>query len=471
MFILSSTAENIVCTTKDARHFLRDAALLPLNAVFPAEVKKINNYIEETMDSSGRLSALSLLVHLSPATGEPLSMHVNNRESQIRSMNETSKIDVLKDGKQVTVNVNFLDDLLQDKKMNAVVAAGSNPVHVFAAAADHHRWVPTDALFPDLLDTYLQSWMLVEYQTNNEIIPKQKLVLISELLRDVRVKDINQLHYLLNIPHFFKETTVPVGYGSQSVVFSKYIFEKLKQMPLHDYRLMRSYVHNDLGIPLFNENDYVPIHEQWTKLSYFLQMCSPVCLSPIEGGHRTWQMIKFFTGAEFNNKSPQPFKPLHRKSNHTDILPAKKINVHGLAMTSYICSFWQRFDKTNLLGSKDAGELQLQSKWFQQSQDVGCRDTNDNLLVKVLQKLDDLFNKNAEEQFTTTKFFQKAEKSFKKLDERMQLAYPVILECVKTISPAKKEWERLTVEERSKYETVKVPWKSVAFFKHFTSLS
>ena len=58
-------------------------------------------------------------------------------------------------------------------------------------------------------------------------------------------------------------------------------------------------------------------------------------------------MIKFFTGADFTNKSPQPFKPLHRIGNHTDILPAAKINPHGLAMTRYNYSFWQRFDKSD----------------------------------------------------------------------------------------------------------------------------
>ena len=265
------------------------------------------------MGGLGRLSALSLLVYLSPSTGEPLSMHVNSRDTQIRSMMETSVIDVLKDGKQVSIPVNFLDDLLQDKKMNPVVAAGSHPIHFFAAAAEHTTLVPLDDALPELVDNYLQTWMSVEYHLDNEIIPKTKVVLTSEQLRDVSVHDINKLHYLLNIPHFFKETTVDAGDIPQSIVFFKFIFEKLQNMPLHDYRVMRGFVHNDLGIPLFKDKDYMPIHEQWTQLSYFLQMCSNVCLSPIEGGHRTLQMIKFFTGADFTNKSPQPFKPLHRE--------------------------------------------------------------------------------------------------------------------------------------------------------------
>ena len=92
------------------------------------------------------------------------------------------------------------------------------------------------------------------------------------------VHDINQLHYILNIPHFFEETKVDTGDQSHSIVFFKYIFDKLKQMPLYDHRLMRHFVHDDLGIPLFENKGEMTIHEQWTQLSYFLQMCSPICL-------------------------------------------------------------------------------------------------------------------------------------------------------------------------------------------------
>ena len=461
-----SYADNIVRAIKDARNILKKVPLLPDDAYFPAEVKKVNNFTEETVGGLGRLSALSLLVYLSPSTGEPLSMRVNTRDTQIRSMMETSVIDVLKDGKQVSIPVNFLDDLLQDKKMNPVVAAGSHPIHFFAAAAEHTTLVPLDDALPELVDNYLQTWMSVEYHLDNEIIPKTKVVLTSEQLRDVSVQDINKLHYLLNIPHFFKETTVDAGDIPQSIVFFKFIFEKLQNMPLHDYRVMRAFVHNDLGIPLFKDKDYMPIHEQWTQLSYFLQMCSNVCLSPIEGGHRTLQMIKFFTGADFTNKSPQPFKPLHRSSNWTDILPAKKIHQHGLAMTTYNISFWQRFDKTNLLGGNDAFELRLQSNWFQQSFKVVCKDTNDNLLAKVLQKLDTLFKCKDGDQFTTTKFFQNVDDSIKKLDARMMQAYPVILECVKTISPAKEQFAILTAALKRKYDAATPSLKSVPLYSN-----
>ena len=170
---------------KDARNILKKAKYLPLDAIYPKEIKRVNNFTQETMEDVGSLSALSLLVYLSPATGEPLSMHVNNRETQIRSMRETSYIDVPKDGQKVSMPVNFLDDLLQDKQMNAVVTAGSHPIHVFAAATEYTTRGPSDGELPELLDNYLQTWMLVEYHMGDKIIPKTKVVLISEYLRDV----------------------------------------------------------------------------------------------------------------------------------------------------------------------------------------------------------------------------------------------------------------------------------------------
>ena len=440
--------------------------MLPLDAVFPVHIKKVNNYTEEIIESYGSLSALSLLVYLSPATGEPLSMHVNYRESHIRGMNKTTVIDVMKNGQQVPERVNFLDDLLQDRKINFVVTPGSHPIHVFAAAVEHTTLVPSDDELPAYLDDYLQTWMLVDYHIGNEVRSHQKVVLISERLRDVTVQDINQLHYLLNIPHFFEETTVPVGDHSQPVVFFKYIFEKLKQMPLHDSVRLRHYVHNDLGIPLFKDKGCMPIYEQWTKLSYFLQMCSPVCLSPMEGGHRTLQMIKFFTGADFTSKSPQPFVPKPREGHMVEVMPYHKINEFGLAMTAYNFSFWQRFNKSGPVGKEAAKELQIQSHWFQQVLNVSCTDTNDSFLVKVLQKLDILFNCANAEQFTTTKFFQSHKQCLDLLDARMEKAYPVILECLKTISPAKMQWDALLDAQKRKYKDATPPKGSVPIFKN-----
>ena len=152
-------------TIKNARSMLKDLTFYPLDATFPDKIKKMNNYAEESMEGFGRASAISLLVYLSPATGEPMSMHVNARESQIRSMNETSSINIMRDGKKAQVSVNFLEDLVHNR-VNLVVTPGSNPIHVFAAAVcEHNTRIIEDAALPQYLDNYLQTWMSVDYET------------------------------------------------------------------------------------------------------------------------------------------------------------------------------------------------------------------------------------------------------------------------------------------------------------------
>ena len=438
---------------KAARSLLKDVPLFPLDAEHPTSVKKVNNYIEEAMQGYGRASAISLLVYLSPATGEPLSFHVNARETQIRSMNAQTTINTMQNGAPAQVTVNFLDDLVYDNE-NLVVTPGSNPIHVFAAAVcEHNSRILEEAALPQYLDNYLQTWMSVDYETPSLKRTHQPIVLINQELRDVTVRDINQLHYVLNIPHYYKNTTVPVGESPQPIVFFKHVFDKLKLMPLHDASLLRKFICNDLGIPLFPETEpTLPIYAQWTKLSYFLQMCSPICLSPIEGGHRTLQMIKFFTGADFNTKSPQTFDPTRREDYpEVEMRPSMRINEHGLAMTAYNFTFWQRFDKNVELGRTDAGELQGQSQWFKESQKVSCQDTNDHFLKEVIRRLDAFYACEPGKEFTTLKFYKNYDDSYKTLDFRLKQAYPIILRCIQTVSPAKERWDLLQEAEKLTY--------------------
>ena len=119
-----------------------------------------------------------------------------------------------------------------------------------------------------------------------------------------------------------------------------------------------------------------------------------------------------------------------------------------------------------ILGKKDAFELQLQSNWFQQSSKTICKDTHDNLLVKALQKLNGLFDCPAANQFTTTKYFLDSKKGLERLNARMTAAYPVLMELVKTISPAKEQWAIVPDPLKMRYEAVTPPNGSVPIFKN-----
>ena len=92
--------------------------------------------------------------------------------------------------------------------------------------------------------------------------------------------------------------------------------------------------------------------------------------------------------------------------------------------------------------------------------------TNNNLLVKVLQKLEKDFDGKAEDELTTTKFFLDSKDGYKTLNAKMMQAYPVILECVKTISPAKEQWAVLSEPQKGTYMSTTFPKGSVPLFKN-----
>ena len=84
----------------------------------------------------------------------------------------------------------------------------------------------------------------------------------------------------------------------------------------------------------------------------------------------------------------------------------------------------------------------------------------------MLQKLEKLFDGKAEDELTTTKFFLDSKKGYKKLNARMYQAYPVILECVKTISPAKEQWAVLSEAQKGAYMSTTFPKGAVPLFKN-----
>ena len=231
------------------------------------------------------------------------------------------------------MEINFVKSLLHDEKYNFIGNSGTNPMHYFAASVERKKPYPrTNKELLERKDECLQTWMLINFHKDempNPALQAKQLVIVNQGVRDVTVEDINRLHYILNIPHYYKPASITKEGQNVPVVFFQAIFDKLKDMPLHNAELMFNFITgpDDLGIPLFERSDSgtpPPIYEQWTKLSFFLQMCSPICLSPIEGGHRTLQLIKFFTGAEFTDSSPQTFTPIERLGYPGEIKPNLK---------------------------------------------------------------------------------------------------------------------------------------------------
>ena len=57
---------------------LNSKTYLPAGADYPFFIAVQDDLVEEVMETKGLAAALLVLVHLSPASGEPVAFHVNN---------------------------------------------------------------------------------------------------------------------------------------------------------------------------------------------------------------------------------------------------------------------------------------------------------------------------------------------------------------------------------------------------------
>ena len=324
-----TVSDLLLSICSDAQSILEDVIFVPTDCEAPDYLDETHGLLNKlAQGGKGRAAALSLLFYLLPTSGEPVAFNANQRLTNLRGITATTQIAVANSNQMMEIN--FVKSLLQDEKYNYIGNSGTNPMHYFAASVERKKHYPrTNKELLERKDECLQTWMLINFhkaEMPDPALQAKQLVIVNQGVRDVTVEDINRLHYVLNIPHYYKPASINKEGQDVPVVFFQAIFDKLKDMPLHNAELLFNFITGpkDLGIPLFERSDSgtpPPIYEQWTKLSYFLQMCSPICLSPIEGGHRTLQLIKFFTGAEFTDNSPQPFTPIERLGYPGEIKP------------------------------------------------------------------------------------------------------------------------------------------------------
>ena len=72
-----------------------------------------------------------------------------------------------------------------------------------------------------------------------------------------------------------------------NLVIMEHLFARFEGMRLDDPAEMKKWIKTQLGFDFSAANETTPIWQQWTMLSYFLQMCSPITFSALDGGHRT----------------------------------------------------------------------------------------------------------------------------------------------------------------------------------------
>ena len=152
------------------------------------------------------------------------------------------------------------------------------------------------------------------------------------------MKEINGLHFLLNITTFFPTVKVETIVQEIQTKTLKHDFASLhliveqlsKLQTLSSMKVYKS-ITVTLGLD-FSEriNETTPIFVQWTYLHWFLQFLSSFALFPVKRGHRTMEIMKYMSGLSLDSASPQSLPMSFEQQSMPVSLPD-----HRFAKTCY----------------------------------------------------------------------------------------------------------------------------------------
>ena len=142
---------------------------------------------------------------------------------------------------------------------------------------------------------------------------KQQQLMISNVEAvHPKIKDINALHFFLNIDVLFPPAQITNLLSEsleehQSHEFSPMhlIVKQLNKLRTFSSKAVFHFITKMLGLNFDKIIDKTtPIFAQWTYLHWFLQFMSLVALFPVKGGHCTLSIMKFMSGMQLDEPSP-----------------------------------------------------------------------------------------------------------------------------------------------------------------------
>lgn len=198
-----------------------------------------------------------------------------------------------------------------------------------------------------------------------------------------------------------------------------------------------------LSLPFTIINQDTPIYQQWTVLSSFIQMISPISFSMMEGGHRMLAMIRFYTGKSFDAPCPHLI-------NDEFAWPQElkdQISVDNVTQTRYM----SHFVLPNADGNEDTvfdGNFSLQvrefSRYLMKAVRTRNEGTNFNLFADLLVEIGTI---PFERSMTLNEGFQEWKGCYDHCKERFCLIRDKALEFLESDSFGKN-----LVDKLDKYE-------------------
>ena len=320
------------------------------------------------------IAASSLLTFLSPHSRQPMVFDCNERECSITAV--LHKQNENKTYKQALKDYDQTDSVSMSAGKNLYLLVSSVvPVVNYDSDDEAPNGKP--------LDAYTHLWSMTQLEFDQDE-PTKTLLLSDFGMRRPLLEDVNQLMFLLGIQPFARNVSDDdvLNYLDMDP-----ILERLSEIPFHDPRKMKTHL-VQMGLDFKASSIDTPIWKQWTMLSFFLQVCSPINFSPIEGGHRTWAVISHLTG-----------KPLVLKAN-IGALTGELFNPHGKTINPN-CALFATFDTRlvfnemtpgprDLLGFAESSTAQTMSQFIKLNQNTNNKTTRiaflSNFLLLAQQK-------------------------------------------------------------------------------------
>ena len=251
-----------------------------------ANILKNHVWHAKNYSLSTRIATSALFTYLSPKTRQPLGFNCNHRRTMKDAVMEQS-----------SKHKRPYNEVLQELDVEDSVSITSNRQTYFLVTTlshqpgyDSEKKAAKDQ--PDDDFSHMRSMTHLYFDDEDNV--GRTLLLSDHGIRNPSVDAVNQLLFLLGVEPFC--TSIKQNDVDMNLVFMEHLFDKFEGMRLEDPAEMKKWIKTELGFDFSAADESTPIWKQWTMLSFFLQMCSPITFSALDGGHRTWAIISFLTG-------------------------------------------------------------------------------------------------------------------------------------------------------------------------------
>ena len=190
-----------------------------------------------------------------------------------------------------------------DKRSEDIIGTTGGTTVYFASGSLSVTSAIATTHFEEYKERLIQTWMPVNAKVNHEDVSNKDLIQQDLFVNHVSARDVNILHYILNIKEFHEETKMKVTISNDKEHKRHYatlssVIAKLKDLKAYSKANILNFINNEKHLDLPLPQEFLKtdsgIQDLWLFLSWFLQFIFSVALFPVEGGHKAMVMMKFF---------------------------------------------------------------------------------------------------------------------------------------------------------------------------------